>query len=150
MTSNKFRHLELLRRFLDFKKQGKHLYNENQDEYFELLDYRCALEDHIFWKNRRQFVLLMENFINDSIDGQQFKDSFSGLHIKTSEAYDAFEFEINSKKLKDFQPDPRSNGFGSFITFVYRECEAFEEEYYTEEQFKDFVRDVRRKIQQYL
>jgi len=28
---NKVRHLELLRRFLDFKKQGKNLYTENRD-----------------------------------------------------------------------------------------------------------------------
>lgn len=148
MTYNKSRHLELFKRFLDFQKQGKHLQDENQDEYLELLDYRCASEEHVFWKSRRQFTLLMENFINDSIDAEELSDSFSGLHRKTVDAHDTFE--IDFEKLEDFQPDPRSNGFGSLMTFVYRECEGLEEEYYTKEQFKDLVRDVMPKIQQYL
>lgn len=90
----------------------------------------------------------MENFINDSIDAEELSDSFSGLHRKTVDAHDTFE--IDFEKLEDFQPDPRSNGFGSLMTFVYRECEGLEEEYYTKEQFKDLVRDVMPKIQQYL
>lgn len=48
MTYNKIRHLELLRRFLDFKKQGKDLYRKNRNEYMELLHYRGRLEDHAF------------------------------------------------------------------------------------------------------
>ncbi len=47
MTYNKIRHLELLKRFLDFRKQGKDLYSENQDEYMELSEYRSALYHHI-------------------------------------------------------------------------------------------------------
>lgn len=51
-TYNKIRRLELLRRFLDFKKQDKNLYNENPDEYLELLDYRVRLEHQGFCNNR--------------------------------------------------------------------------------------------------
>ena len=45
MTSkyNKIRHLELLIRFLDFKKQDKTIYDlylENRDEYLELSRYQ--------------------------------------------------------------------------------------------------------------
>ena len=45
MTYNKSRHLELVKRFLAFKKQGKSLfdlYHENRDEYTELQEYRVA------------------------------------------------------------------------------------------------------------
>ena len=48
MTYNKIRHLELLKRFLDFKNKGKDLYTENRDEYMEFQEYRCALYHHIF------------------------------------------------------------------------------------------------------
>ena len=34
---NRKRHIELLKRFLDFKNQGKDLYAENRNEYLELL-----------------------------------------------------------------------------------------------------------------
>lgn len=144
MTYRKYKYLKLLRRFLDFQKQGKHLYHENQDEYLKLLDYRCALHDHIFWENRRQFALLMENFINEIIDAEEFSDSFSGLDRKTIDTHDRFKTDF--EKLEDFQPNPRLNEFGSLMTFLYRECKALKKEYYTEEQFKDLVRDVRQKI----
>jgi len=52
---NHIRHLELFSRSQNLEKQGKYLYKENQEEYLELLNYRA-----IFWKNKRQFVLLME------------------------------------------------------------------------------------------
>jgi len=47
MTYNKIRHLKLLKRFLDFKNQGKNLYTENRDEYIKLQKYRCALYYYI-------------------------------------------------------------------------------------------------------
>ena len=45
MTYNKIRCLELLRRFLDLRNQGKDLDRENRNEYMELLHYRGRLED---------------------------------------------------------------------------------------------------------
>ena len=42
MTYNKMRHLKLLKRFLDFQKQGKNvydLYGEKRNERFELNRY---------------------------------------------------------------------------------------------------------------
>lgn len=106
-TSNKIRHLELLRRFLNFEKQGKDLYTENRDEYLELLHYRGRLEDHSFWNNREQFVLSMENFIHDSIDIEQFKYAFSRLWRETFEANKAFQMDL--KRVKNLQLDPRSD-----------------------------------------
>ena len=48
---DKVRHLELLRRFLDFEKQSKSIYDlylEKRGEYMELSAYQCMLEDYIF------------------------------------------------------------------------------------------------------
>jgi len=148
MTYNKIRHLELVKRFLDFEKQGKNLYTENRDQYMELLDYHCMLEDYAFWKKKKQFVLLMDNFIHDSIDMEEFEIAFSQLYRKTGEAHDAFKIDL--KGLKNFQLDPRSNGFARFITFVYRQFEVLENEDCTKQEVKDIVRDVLREIQAYL
>ena len=52
---------------------------ENRDEGLELLHYQSKLQDYIFWKSRKQFALLMENFVNDSIEMEQFKTAFSRL-----------------------------------------------------------------------
>jgi hypothetical protein len=84
MTSkyNKIRHLELLRRLLDFKKQDKNIYDlylENRDEYLELSRYQRMLHDCFFWRHKKEFVLSIENYINDSIDFEQFEINFSKL-----------------------------------------------------------------------
>ena len=73
------------------------------------------MEEHVFWKNRRQFALLMENFINGSIDGEEFSEDFSALRRKYLDSF--YAFEIDSEKLKDFQPDPRSKGVWRFDKF---------------------------------
>ena len=91
----------------------------------------------------------MKNFINGIIDSQEFSDSFFGLHRKTSKAYDALEFEINSKKFKDFQPDPRSKRFGTLISFLSAECDNFEEDYDNKE-FYDSIKDCFLKLQKVL
>ena len=145
---NKVRHLELLRRFLDFRKQSKDLYRENQDEYMELQEYRCALYHHIFWKSKEQFVLLMENFIHNSIDMEEFEIAFTRLWRETFKANKAFQMDL--KRVENLQLDPRSDRFGSFMTSVFRQFEVLEDEECTEQEVKDYVRDILQEIQPYL
>ena len=150
-TYNKIRHLELLRRFLDSEKQGKNtydLYLENRDEYMELQEYRCTLYHHLFWKKKEQFVLLMENFIQDSIDMEEFETAFSRLWKETMKVYDAFEIDL--KELKNFELDSNSDGFGSLVTAIFRQFEVLEDEECTEQEVKDYVRNILQEIQPYL
>jgi hypothetical protein len=151
MTYNKIRHLELLRRFLDFKNQGKNIYDlylENQDEYMELQEYRCALYHHIFWKSKEEVALLMENYLHDSIDFEEFKIAFSGLWWEMMEENEAFQMDL--KQVENLQLDPRSDGFGSLVTSVFRQFEVLEDEECTEQEVKDYVRNTLREIQPYL
>lgn len=145
---NKVRHLELLRRFLDLKKQGKDPYTENRDEYMELQEYRCALYHHIFWTRRKEFVLCMKNYVHDSIDFEQFEIAFSQLWWDSMKEDKALQIDL--KGLKNFELDPKSDGFGSFITAVFREFEVLEDEECTEQEVKDYVRDTLQEIQPYL
>jgi len=148
MTYNKIRHLQLLKRFLDLKNKGKDLYTENRDDYMELLYYRSRLEDHIFWTNRKQFVLLMNNLIYGLIDMKKFEITFSRLWNETFRADSAFE--MNLKLIENLQLDPRSDGFGSFITAVFRQFEILEDEECTEQDVKNYVQNTLREIQPYL
>ena len=141
---NQSRYFELLQSAQNLKKQGKDLYFENEKNYLELCDYQAALEEHAFWKNRRQFALLMENFIDGIIDGQEFRDSFSVLHTKIFEAHNAFK--IDFERLKGFQPDPRSKRFGTLISFLRAECENFQEDYDNPE-FYDSIKDCLKSFE---
>jgi hypothetical protein len=142
---NKVRHLELLRRSLDFEKQGKDLDTENRDESSELLHYQSKLQDSIFWKSRKQFALLMENLVNDSIDMEQFEIAFSLLWWEAMKEDPTFQRDL--KGVKNFQHNPRSDRFCSFLTSVFRQFEVLEDEDCTEQEVKDYVRTVLQKIQ---
>ena len=148
MTYNKIRHLKLLKCFLDYKKQGKDLYTENTDEYMELQKYRCALYHHIFWTRRKEFLLCMKNYVHDSIDFEHFKITFSRLWRDSMKKDKALQIDL--KGLINFELDSKSDGFGSFITAVFRQFEVLEDEECTEQEVKDYVRNTLREIRPYL
>lgn len=157
MQYSKNRLLKLLKRLQDLEKQGKFLYHENLEQYLELLEYQAMVEEHIFWEKRCQFFSLMENFMNGLIGAEEFCDILSVLNRETLNVSD--EFITDFEKLKDFQPDFRSKGFGSFISFLRCKCESFEPDStfvelnmvrengdLTEAQLKDSIRDAMLQI----
>ena len=93
---------------------------------------------------KEQFVLLMENYTHNSIDMKQFEIAFSQLWWETMKVYDTFEIDL--KELKNFELDPRSDGFGSLVTSVFRQFEVLEDEECTEQEVKDYVRDIQSNI----
>ena len=148
MTYNQKRYIELLKRSEYLKNLGKSFYQESKDEYLELLKYEAAVELYVYWKSRTLFLLLMEKFVNKIISGEEFSDSFLGLRQRLLYECDGFLKELGSEKLKDFQLDldPRSYGFGSFISFLRAECDNFSEDYQNEE-FYDSIKDCFLELQ---
>ena len=149
MKYNQKRHIELLKRSQDLKNQKKNLFIENQEEDFELSEYNAAIASYLYWKSRTLFLLLMEKFVNKIISGEEFSDSFLELRQRLIYEYDGFLKELDSEKLKDFQPDPRSYRFGSLISFLRAECDNFSEDYQNEE-FYDSIKDCFLKLQKAL
>jgi len=149
MTYNQKRHIQLLKRSQSFKNQGKSFYQESTDEYLELSKYEGTIQSYIYWKSRTLFVLLMEKFVNRIISGEEFSDSFLQLRQRLVYECDGFIKELGSEKLKDFQLDLRSNGFGSLISFLRAECDNFSEDYQKEE-FYNSIKDCFLKLQKAL
>ena len=146
---NKQRYIELLKRSEDLKNLGKSFYQESKDEYLELSKYEGAIQSYLYWKSRTLFVLLMEKFVNRIISGEEFSNSFLELRQRLIYECDGFLKELGSEKLKDFQLDPRSYGFGSLISFLRAECDNFSEDYQNEE-FYDSIKDCFLKLQKAL
>lgn len=146
MTCNQKRYIELLKRLQDLKNQGKSFYRESKNEYLELSKYQGAIQSYIYWESRALFVLLMEKFVNGIISGEEFSDSFFELRQRLTYESDGFLKKLGSGKLKDFQLDPRSNGFGSLISFLRAECDNFSEDYQNEE-FYNSVKDCFLELQ---
>ena len=121
MTYNKERHKQLVIRSQDLKNQGKILFRENPEEYSELLDYNIAVEEQVFWTHRREFFLVMKNFLNNIINFDEFETAFTLLYQKTREEFDMFVIDL--KQIEKFQPSRRSDRFASFINAIFCEFE---------------------------
>jgi hypothetical protein len=58
--------------------------------------------------------------------------------------------ERDLELVKNFEYDPKSDGFGSFMTCIFRQFEVLKDEECTEQEVKDYVRNTLREIQPYL
>ena len=88
----------------------------------------------------------MKNFIDNTIDFEEFEIAFSLLYRKTREEYNMFNIDL--KQIEKFQPSPtRPYRFASFIGSIFRQFEEVEDEYCTERDVKDFVKKVYLKFQ---
>jgi hypothetical protein len=144
---NKMKCLKAFKRFLDFKKQDKNIYDlylENRDEYEELQRYKFMVSDYMFWIRRNEFVLCMENYVHDLIDIEQFEIAFSRLWWKSMKENDIFQNDL--KKLKTLKIDSKSDRFCSLMTCIFRQFEELEDDECTEQEVKDYVRDILQKI----
>ena len=133
MIYNQKKHIQLLKRSQDLKNQGKNLFLENPKEYFELSKYNIAVEEHIFWQDRYQVALSMEDFLNRKINGEELCGGVYGLRRTLRNACENFYLDLISEKIKDFQPDEKSKKFRGFLTGFFCQCENFMENYENEE-----------------
>ena len=145
MEYNNKKHLKLLNYLLDCKKQNKSLHIEDPEADAELTQYQIYLQDHIFWSKRKEFVLLIKYFIDDSLELEQFESDFSILWWQTMDEYDSVK--RNLKLIENFHPNSGSYQFCSWITAIFRQFEELEDEYCTEQDVKDYVKKVYLKIQ---
>ena len=144
MTYNKERHKQLVIRSQDLKNQGKNLFLENPEEDSELSKYNIAVEEQVFWTHREKFVLIMKNFLDNILDFDEFETAFSLLYRKTTEEVDMFIIDL--KQIEKFQPSTRSYRFASVLGSIYRQFEEVEDEYCTEQEVKDYVKEVYSKF----
>lgn len=127
---NQKRHIELLKYSQDLNNQGKNIWVENKEESHALNIYNALIYKHIFWQHRNDVALLMENFLNKKIDGDLFCDEVYGLRNKTLSAYKKFISELisSSENMKEFQPDPKCERIKGFSTYLFTECQCFNDE----------------------
>ena len=144
MTYDKERHKQLVIRSINLKNQGKNLFLENPKEDSELSKYNIAVEEQVFWTHREKFVLIMKNFLDNILDFDEFETAFSLLYRRTSKEVDMFIIDL--KQIEKFQPSTRSYRFASVLGSIYRQFEEVEDEYCTEQEVKDYVKEVYSKF----
>lgn len=129
----------------DLKNQGKNLFLENPEEDSELSKYNIAVEEQVFWTHRENFVLIMKNFLDNILDFNEFETAFSLLYKEVRKEVNRFKIDL--EQIDKFQPSTRSYRFASVIGSIYRQFEEVEDEYSTERDVKDFVKEFYLKSQ---
>ena len=147
MIYNKKRHKQLLIRSQDLKNQGKNIFLENPKESSELSKYNVEIEEQVFWTHRENFVLIMKNFLENILDFDEFETAFSLLDGEVRKEVNMFEIDL--EQIDKFQPSTRSYRFASVIGSIYRQFEEVEEEYWTEQEVKDYVKEASLKFQKF-
>jgi len=147
MTYNKERHKQLVIRSQDLKNQGKNIFLENPEESSELSKYNIGVEEQVFWTHRENFVLIMKNFLDNILDFDEFESAFSLFYEEVRK--DVNMFKIDLEQIDNFQPSTRSYRFASVISSIYRQFEEVEDEYCTEQEVKDYVKEAYLKFQKF-
>jgi hypothetical protein len=76
MKYNKNKCLKLLKYSQYLNDQGKSLIDESEKKYMQLLDYAVLQSDHISWENRKQYLKVMKEFVNNRFSGIEFENKF--------------------------------------------------------------------------
>lgn len=147
MTYNKERHKQLVIRSQDLKNQGKNIFLENPEEDSELSKYNIGVEEQVFWTHRENFVLLMNNFIDNILDFYEFETAFSFLYEEVRKEVNMFKIDL--EQIDKFQPSTRSYRFASVLGSIYRQFEEVEDEYCTEQEVKDYLKEAYLKFQKF-
>jgi hypothetical protein len=153
MKYDEIKYLDLLRYSNRLKKQGKFLYDEDEQAYLELLQYQILIRDHVFWKKKQNFILLITDFLNKILNTEEFINEFFYIHNQIEAMHEAFKTDF--EKLKNFEPDSRSIGFGDPIEEIFINSDNFEpdtkeDRNYNKELFKDSIKHSFLQIQKYL
>ena len=147
MIYNKERHKQLVRLSQDLKNQGKSLFREDQEKDSELCKYNIEVEEQVFWSYRENFVLIMQNLRDTILDFDQFETTFSLLYNKVRK--EAEMFKIDLEQINKFQPSTRSYRFAIVMCSIYRQFEEIEDEYCTEQEAKEYVKECYLEFQKF-
>lgn len=147
MDYNNNRHKKLVLRSQALQKQGKSLWVEDPKASFELTNYQISVEEQVFWTHRQNFFLIMESFINNILDFDEFENAFSLLYrkVRNEECMLQIDFEYIDK----FQPSTRPYTFAPVMGSIYRQFEEVQDEYITEQEVKDYVKKKYLEFQKF-
>jgi hypothetical protein len=71
----------------------------------------------------------MENLLNKKIDGQEFADQVFRFRNNLIVMCDEFLFQLSRRKIKDFEPNPKSEIFTGFLSELFCQCNNYMEDY---------------------
>lgn len=126
---------------------------KNQGESRELLDYRVIFSYQIYFESRKYYLPVIESFIQEKIDGEDFHDLFLTIWRNDRDQIDVLEQNLREKGESTFATDDKAKPFYDCIDRIFADVEALHEMDLTnaeEEEFRAKVTEVFGKMQEIL
>lgn len=111
MKYNRNKCLQLLKYSQYLNDQGKSLIDESEKKYMQLLDYARMQSDHIYWENRKQYLKVMKDFVNNRFSGIEFENKFFKMFRAYREGSKLLKTDF--ERLSTFEPNSKSEGFSA-------------------------------------
>lgn len=152
---NKTRYIELLKKEEFLKNNETFLFDENPEEYRELLSYGRILENQIYYNRKAVYISLVEEYLRENAgeDGARLLVwEFSAVFKEDNKALDVLEKEILHQGLDTFHIDPKSTEFSEFVNDIAGSCEFLtfnpEDTFGMNfNQFRDSIQEIYLNIQ---
>jgi hypothetical protein len=113
-----------------------------------------SLLDHFRWEQKDLYYSLINNFLNEKIDIDQYISQLYKLQNETVNLVK--ELKLDFKKLKEFEPNSVSKGFSLLTEMLCSDCRVFEpdpdlraDSDISETELIDSVREIFLEIQKY-
>lgn len=133
------------------KKIGEFLSLEKEKK---LLNYQNQISDHFRWEQKNQFIKVMVDFLEDTIDLNRYIEQFYEIDSQIEESKRKLKSDF--EKLRAFEPDPRSKGFAILIENLFSDIRIVEpdqdlrtEDEISEKSLRDGIKKFLPKIQEY-
>lgn len=79
--------------------------------------------NYLYWKNRNQYLKLMEDFIDKKINGTQFKTKFFKMSREIQKASDMLKKDF--ERLITFQPNSKVYKLSGIVLDAFFNCKIF-------------------------
>ena len=89
----------------------------------------------------------MKNVLDNILDFDEFETAFSLLYEEVRKEVNMFKIDL--EQIDKFQPRRRSYRFASVLGLIYRQFEEVEDEYCTEQEVNDYVKEAYLKFQKF-
>ena len=126
-SQNKQQFLKLLKHSNNLKKQNRYLIKEDPKSFNELLKFLSIIERNLHYLEKREYINLINDFLNNEITVENFSDSFiaifKGINQKLNQMEVDESFELLNFLNKNNQIQHESH---DLILRIYGACDSFD------------------------
>ena len=120
-------------------------------EFAQVEEYTQLLSDYPYWKSRQYYYQRIQKFVCNELSILEFIPKI--LYLNLSHRREGFDLTEDFQRQASIDLDPNSFGFSKIISDLIPVLEGFdedpEESFFTEEEFREIIKNVSIKLEKY-